>query len=188
MPLTFSDQDQKILLSIAKTSIEHGLQTGTPLSVAPSEYPQALREILSSFVTLHLKKQLRGCIGALEARESLVVDVAKHAFAAAFHDPRFPSLNQNEFASIELEISILSPQQEIPCESEAQLLQQLRPGTDGLVIRDGVNTSTFLPSVWEQIPEPQAFLSQLKIKAGLLPTHWSANFKAYRYTTLSFNA
>jgi len=116
-----------------------------------------------------------------------VADVVKHAYAAAFHDPRFPPLSAEEFSTISIDISVLTPQQPIDFANEDELLSTLRPGVDGLTIKDGHHHSTFLPSVWKQIPDRGKFLQQLKLKAGLPSNYWSSSLKAYRYTTFNFS-
>lgn len=130
--------------------------------------------------------ELRGCIGSLEAYQSLVLDVNQNAFAAAFRDPRFPAVSSSEFEHLEIHISVLSPPEPMRVASEEDLLQQLRPGIDGLIIASRGRRATFLPSVWSQLAEPQQFLLHLKHKAGLPSDYWSEDMEAWRYTTLSF--
>ncbi|MCB1819855.1 MAG: AmmeMemoRadiSam system protein A, partial [Gammaproteobacteria bacterium] len=155
------------LLDVARRSIEHGLATGRPWSVSPSEYPPDLKAVRASFVTLQHAGQLRGCIGHLEAVQPLVVDVAENAFAAAFRDPRFRPLSAQEWPQIDLHLSILTPAEPMRFRDEADLIQQLQPGEDGLILQDGPYRGTFLPSVWESLPDPVDFLVHLKHKAGL---------------------
>lgn len=187
MTFSLSDENKNSLLALAQTSIEHGIKTGARLSIDHAHYPKELQAHLSTFVTLHLNGKLRGCIGGLQAQMPLVEDVAEHAYAAAFRDPRFPSLTEHESKNIDIEISVLSPQQAIACNNDDELLNKLQPHIDGLVIQDGIHHSTFLPSVWEHFTQPQEFLQQLKLKAGLPANHWSPTFQAFRYTTLSFH-
>jgi AmmeMemoRadiSam system protein A len=134
-------------------------------------------------VTLHLGKQLRGCIGSLQGYQPLIVDVAMNAFNAAFRDPRFLPMTESELPKISLDISVLSKSQPMHFSSEADLLSQLRPGIDGLIISDHGHRGTFLPSVWEQLPDPATFLSHLKTKAGLPTNYWSNTLTVQRYTT-----
>jgi AmmeMemoRadiSam system protein A len=156
------------------------------LLVTPSEYHRDLKAVRASFVTLHIHGRLRGCIGHLEAVQPVVVDVAENAFAAAFRDPRFSPLTEIEWPDVDLHLSLLTRPVPISFRDEADLLGQLRPGEDGLVLQDGPNRGTFLPSVWESLPEPATFLAHLKQKAGLAANHWSAHVEVYRYTTESF--
>ena len=173
------------LLRLARDSIAYGLSEGKPLPVRAEDYEQVLREVRASFVTLHLEGQLRGCIGALAARLPLVEDVAEHAFAAAFRDPRFPPLTEGELPQVDLHISILTPSEPMSIADEADLLRQLRPGVDGLIIAKGDKRATFLPSVWESLPDPAQFLAHLKIKAGIGEAENDESLKAWRYTTES---
>ena len=182
----YGPEARRTLLTLARDSIDHGLAHGTPLHPDAATLPTGLCEKRASFVTLHLDGRLRGCIGSLEARRALAEDVAENAFAAAFRDPRFPPLGRVEAPRLELEISVLSPAQPMRFTSEADLLGQLRPGVDGLILSDQGRRGTFLPSVWSQLPEPGDFLAHLKRKAGLPGGHWSATLEVARYTTESF--
>lgn len=174
------------LIEVARRSIEHGLAYGHPLQVSPSEYHRELKAVRASFVTLEIAGQLRGCIGHLEAVQPLVVDVAENAFAAAFRDPRFAPLTAAEWPRVSLHLSILSRPQPLEFSDEADLLRQIRPGEDGLILQDGPNRGTFLPSVWDSLPDPAEFLTHLKRKAGLAANHWSPRVEVWRYTTESF--
>ena len=181
-----SPEERRILLDVAAASIRHGLETGRPLPIRLEDYPESLREPGAAFVTLNIAGQLRGCIGSLEARRPLVEDVAENAFAAAFRDPRFPPLRPEEYPRLEYHISILNPPEPMTVTSEADLLQQLRPGVDGLVLIEGTRRATFLPSVWEQLPDPRQFLAHLKMKAGLPADYWSDSLRFERYTVEEF--
>jgi len=119
----------------------------------------------------------------LQATRSLVEDVANNAFAAAFNDPRFPALEKQELECLEIYISILSPSEPIYFSCEEDLLKQLRPGIDGLILETGSHRGTFLPTVWQSLPEPEKFLAHLKQKAGLPDDFWSDTLKIQRYTT-----
>jgi AmmeMemoRadiSam system protein A len=121
----------------------------------------------------------------LSACRPLVVDVAENAFAAAFEDPRFPPLSENELEDLDIHISVLSPPEAMTIKDEANLIAQLRPGVDGLIIEDGARRATFLPAVWEDLPDRMDFLSHLKRKAGMRPDHWSRTFRAFRYAAES---
>jgi len=173
------------LLRVALTSVIYGLKGGQPFKADPAKYPPALGLNVASFVTLKLGGQLRGCIGTVQAAKPVVIDVADNAFSAAFKDPRFKPLTEAELESLDIDISLLSPAAAMTIASEADLLAQLRPGIDGLIITDGQHRSLFLPSVWETLPKPTDFLGQLKLKAGMTADHWSDNFKAARFTTTS---
>jgi AmmeMemoRadiSam system protein A len=176
--------ERELLLTLARASIEKGLCGGEP-AVQARDYAAALRVPGASFVTLHVEDDLRGCIGSLTAREPLVVDVAKNAFGAAFRDPRFPVLTWREFRCLDIHLSLLNAPEPVACRSEEDLLAQLRPGVDGLVIEEDYRRGTFLPAVWEQLPEPREFLRHLKRKAGLPADYWSGSLRVSRYTVES---
>jgi AmmeMemoRadiSam system protein A len=187
------DQSERdALLALARDSIRHGLALGASLPVDLDAQPEALCAERAAFVTLHRKGRLRGCIGHLEAVQPLALEVAENAYAAAFRDPRFPPLTEAELDGLQIEISVLTPPQAIAFRSEADLLTQLQPGIDGLILSEndspGARRGTFLPSVWEQLPRRQDFLRHLKLKAGLSPDHWSDDMRAWRYRTESFGA
>lgn len=174
------------LLRLARQSIEQGARSGRPLIVIPSECHRDLKTLRASFVTLQKHGRLRGCIGHLEAVQPVVVDVVENAFAAAFRDPRFPPVEQSELTDIEIDISLLTPAEPMHFADEPELIDQLRPGEDGLILQDGPNRGTFLPSVWETLPDPTDFLTHLKIKAGLAANHWSDNIECFRYHSETF--
>ncbi len=184
---SLSAADRALLMRVARDSIRHGLETGRPLEVDPADYPQSLQVRRATFVTLNERGQLRGCIGHLEAVQPLVADVAENAFNAAFRDPRFPPLSPAEFDQLEIHISVLSPPEPLAFDSEEDLLAKIRPGVDGLILEDGVHRGTFLPAVWESLPDKRQFWANLKLKAGLPMDHWSDQLRVLRYTTESFS-
>ncbi|WP_428357046.1 AmmeMemoRadiSam system protein A [Methyloprofundus sp.] len=179
MSLTKSLQQQ--LLHVAKDSIAYGLQRGHALAINSEDYAPDIQAQRASFVTLEINQQLRGCIGMLEAMRPLVVDIAENAFAAAFKDPRFAPLTASEYPRLDIHISILSPAEAISFYSEEDLIRQLRPGTDGLIMQEGNKRGTFLPSVWASLTQPEEFLSELKLKSGLTSDYWSDTLKVLRY-------
>lgn len=180
------DRARQQLLQVARTSIRHELESGKAFEVRPEEYDPQLQRPGASFVTLNRGGELRGCIGSLEPVRPLVVDVCRNAHSAAFSDPRFPPLAAREFDDLDLSISVLGPAEELVFRDEADLIARLRPAVDGVVLREGARRGTFLPSVWESLPDPADFLAHLKQKAGLPPDYWSDTLRAYRYTTESF--
>ncbi|MCQ8116445.1 AmmeMemoRadiSam system protein A [Methylomonas rosea] len=184
--MSLTEPLRKQLLELARQSIVHGLQTGRPLPVNLADYPAELRQTRATFVTLERGGQLRGCIGMLEAVRPLAEDVTENAFAAAFRDRRFSPLTNEELADLDLHISVLSPAVALKFNSEADLIAQLRPGMDGIILQEGSRRGTFLPSVWEDLPNPKQFLQHLKQKAGLPAAYWSDTIRAYRYTTEMF--
>lgn len=184
--IKLSVEDQKTCLEVARKSIQQGLLSGEKPDVVTSEYSADLQQKAASFVTLHKNGMLRGCIGALEAYQPLINDVAEHAYAAAFQDPRFPPLGEDEVDLITIDISLIGTAEKINFSSEDDLLEQLRPGVDGLILEYGFNRGTFLPSVWEQLPDKKEFLNHLKAKAGLSPSWWDNAVNISRYETFSF--
>ncbi|MDP2903765.1 MAG: AmmeMemoRadiSam system protein A [Methylovulum sp.] len=172
---------QQRLLALAKNSIAHGLRTGRPLQITLADFPAELTEQRATFVTLQKHHQLRGCIGMLEAVRPLAEDIAQNAYAAAFKDPRFEPLQADELDKLEIHLSILTSPEPIVFTSENDLLGKLKPGIDGLIIEEGYRRGTFLPSVWESLPEPEQFLRHLKQKAGLPSNYWSETVRIYRY-------
>jgi AmmeMemoRadiSam system protein A len=167
------------LVALARAAIALRLGHDTP---APATDITALRDPGATFVTLMHAGKLRGCIGTLEAHRPLAEDVTANAVAAAFKDPRFEPLTRDEFADVEIEVSLLSAAEPLPVEDEAAVLAQLRPGIDGVIFEYGRHRSTFLPQVWEQLTDPAEFMAQLKYKAGLPPDFWSDEVRLARYT------
>ena len=184
--IKLTPEDQKVCLQIAHESIKHGLQKSSALHVITSDYSSDLQQNFASFVTLHKNGELRGCIGALQAYQPLINDIAEHAYSAAFQDPRFPALQDNEYEQLDIEISVLGKPELMIFESEEDLLQQIRANVDGLIIEYGYNRGTFLPSVWKQLPDKIEFLNHLKMKAGLSQQWWDNAAKISRYETFSF--
>lgn len=174
------------LLQIARSSIEHGIRYREPLPIDGASLSGALAEPRATFTTLRLEGELRGCCGTLEAERPLAADVAHSAFQAAFRDPRFAPLRQAEVAAVRLEVAVLSPPETLVVTDEEDLVDQLQPGIDGLVILAGGRRATFLPKVWESLPEPHKFLAALKLKCGLLEDDWSEHFEFQRYRTTTY--
>ena len=141
-----------------------------------------LQEQAACFVTLTRQGQLRGCIGTIEAHRSLLDDIKHNAKAAAFKDTRFSPLTSDEFDETEIEVSLLSPMQELAFSNEQEALVQLQSGVDGIVFEFGHYRSTFLPQVWEQLPDVDVFMQHLKQKAGLTPDFWADQVKLFQYT------
>lgn len=179
---SLSQEDRMALIEVARASISHGLLHRRALSVDPEAFSGAVFEPRACFVTLKIHGALRGCIGRLEPDGPLVCDVARNAYAAAFTDPRFDPLTELERPHVRIHISVLSPPAPMSFVDEADLLRQLRPGEDGLVLEAGRCRGTFLPAVWETLPRPEQFLSHLKLKAGLHPDAWPEDTRVLRYT------
>lgn len=184
--IKLTSDDRKTCLQVARNSIQYGLLNGEKRDVVTNDYSVDLQQIAASFVTLHKADKLRGCIGALEGYQPLINDVAEHAYAAAFQDPRFPALEEHEFDLLKIDISIIGAAEKILFNSEEDLLRQIRPGVDGLILEFGYRRGTFLPSVWEQLADKKEFLNHLKEKAGLPKNWWDNGVKISRYETFSF--
>jgi len=181
--MLLNKKNKQILLDLAYQSIQTGLDKGHPLSINLRDYPFELSQQRATFVTLEKNKQLRGCIGMLDAVLPLAEDICENAYSAAFKDLRFPKVEQEELADLDIHLSILSPSEEIIFTSEQDLITQIRPNVDGLILESGSRKGTFLPSVWQSIPTSGQFLQHLKQKAGLAKNFWSDQIKVYRYTT-----
>lgn len=177
-PRVIASHTGATLVGIAKAAIDRELGGGAR-SFADQDW---LRQPAATFVTLTRNGELRGCIGSLEAKRALRDDVNENALAAAFRDPRFKPLTAEEWADTWVEVSVLSALEPIALESEQAVLRSLRPGIDGLVLEFGRHRGTFLPQVWEQLAAPEAFLVNLKRKAGLPPDFWEPELKLSRYT------
>jgi AmmeMemoRadiSam system protein A len=165
------------LLRLARAAI--GEKLGQPAPADASH--EKLHEPGATFVTLTQRGQLRGCIGSLEAHRALLHDVRENALAAAFRDPRFSPLSVEEFEFTSVEVSLLTPAAPMAFRDEADFMAQLRPGVDGIVFQYGRHRSTFLPQVWESLPDSVQFMQQLKRKAGLPPNFWHETVSISRY-------
>jgi AmmeMemoRadiSam system protein A len=179
-------EERQRLLDLAGSAIEHAVRSDV-LVVEPGRYTQALQRPAATFVTLRREGELRGCIGGLTVKQALVLDVVENAAGAALRDPRFFPLNASELIGLHIHISVLSSLTPLAFDSETELLAQLRPGVDGLLLELGARRGTFLPSVWDTLPEPRDFLRELKRKAGLPHDYWSLELRISRYTTESFS-
>lgn len=165
-------EEKQILLRLAREAIQEALGDAPVSPLALETLPPRLQAKGAAFVTLTLDGQLRGCIGSLHAHRPLAEDVQRHAVDAAFDDPRFPPLTDLEFPHLRIEISVLSEPQPLHYTDPQDLLRKLRPGIDGVVLERGWNRATFLPQVWEQLPDPATFLGHLCQKAGLPTNAW----------------
>lgn len=186
-PSTFSRPEQKQLLTLARESIRHGLDHGSPIQVNSDDFVPGLAIPGAAFVTLEKQGDLRGCIGSVEAYRPLVEDVAENAWNAAFTDPRFSPLTSAEFQLLDIEISVLTKPEDMSFDSEEDLKHQLVPGRDGLIIRDGSQRGLFLPAVWDKLPDVDSFLSHLKKKAGLPRGYWSDSISCQRFYSFEFS-
>jgi len=164
--------EQKELLRAAREAIEYRVQGKNPPPIQKPSLTENLSEQGASFVTLTIRGQLRGCIGALEAYQPLIDDVREHAVAAAFEDPRFPPLGEDELSRIQIEVSRLTRPVPLEYTDADDLISKLRPNIDGVIIKDGLRRATFLPQVWEKLPDPSDFMDNLCYKMGAGHRHW----------------
>lgn len=171
----------QVLLPLARAAIAARFGRSVPRPSAGW-----LAEPGASFVTLTIAGRLRGCIGSLTAHRSLGDDIEANAVAAAFRDARFPPLAASELEAIRIEVSVLTEPEPLRAASRGEALAQLVPGTDGVIVNSGGRRATFLPQVWQQLPDPEEFLRALLRKAGLSPNHWDADTTLQRYGVASW--
>lgn len=164
--------EQQTLLHMAREAMESGVRGQKVPAPDHSLLTDHLRAPGASFVTLTIHGRLRGCIGALEAHQPLMEDVREHAIAAALEDPRFPPVREDELSRIHIEVSRLTRPIPLVYADAADLLSKLRPHVDGVILQDGFRRATFLPQVWEKIPDPADFLDQLCYKMGVRENTW----------------
>jgi AmmeMemoRadiSam system protein A len=165
--MSLSPDERSRLLKVARATLESRVRRGDIPAVDLSTVPENLARDGASFVTLTKGGQLRGCIGSLEARRPLILDVQENAISAALRDPRFPPVAPRELADVRVEVSVLSAPQPLDYRGADDLIAKLRPGIDGVVIERSWQRATFLPQVWEKLPDPHEFLAHLCMKAGL---------------------
>jgi AmmeMemoRadiSam system protein A len=188
--MSLATPERHELLALARASIDFTLSRGRAVrELMPFSAAQLLPALTvrrSSFVTLRRGEELRGCCGTLDAPRPLAEDVWRNAWAAAFNDYRFPPLTASEWPHMNVHLSLLTVPEPLDVATEEELLAELRPSIDGLILESDAGRATFLPVVWEQIPDPVQFVRQLKMKAGWSATYWSNRVRCSRYTTESF--
>jgi uncharacterized protein len=167
-----TDEEKQTLLRLAREALRQGVGEHRLPAIKVDDLTPTLRADGASFVTLTIGGQLRGCIGALEPYQPLAQDVREHAMAAALEDPRFPPVSRAEVDRIEIEISRLTLPRDLQYSDAEDLLKRLRPGIDGVIVRDGFRRATFLPQVWEKIPDKAEFMDNLCYKMGEAPDTW----------------
>jgi len=188
MPDQLTDGEKQTLLRLAREAMEHAVQGKKLPPVDDASITPHLREQGASFVTLTIDGDLRGCIGALEAYQPLVDDVREHAIAAALEDPRFLPVDQTELGRIRLEVSRLTAPHPLEYSNSADLISKLRPHVDGVILKSEFRRATFLPQVWEKIPDPQEFLDHLCAKMGAKPSLWrNTKLQVYVYQVEEFH-
>ncbi len=179
-------QARSRLLALARDSIGHGLATSLPIPVRGEDWPGALWVKRATFVTLTRGGRLRGCRGRIDAVQPLPQDVAVSAVETALDDPRFPPVTAAELPELGIAISILTPAEQVEVADMDALKASLRPHQDGLFVVAGSHRATFLPKVWEQLPDPADFIAALWEKAGLPPDAWPRGIRLERYAAIDF--
>jgi len=170
----FTQTDNQILLSLARETIERKSREDWLSDEERNRLSPSMREKRGGFVTIHKSGALRGCIGYILPIMELYRTVIDNAYNAAYGDPRFPPLNPDEYNEIDIEISILSVPEQLKYSGSDDLLDKLVPLVDGIIISKGGSSATFLPQVWEQLPDKKEFLQHLCMKAGLSPNEWQS--------------
>jgi len=178
---SYHPADRQAILRVAAMSALFAVEHDRALPLDVNIFSPRLREIKAAFVTLNRNGKLRGCIGSLTATKPLIHEVAHFAHAAAVKDPRFPRVTPQELPALDIHISVLTTPDQMNFSSMLDLIDQIRPNVDGLILEEGPHRGTFLPGVWSQIPEKPRFLEALKAKAGLPQGYWSPTLKVYRY-------
>jgi AmmeMemoRadiSam system protein A len=175
----FDEAQGRLLVRLARRTISERLGVKAADSAPDASAPNLQDDCFSlhcgTFVTLKIGGQLRGCIGNLSASESVLQSVRRNAINAAFHDPRFSPLTSDELGRTAIEVSILTEPRPLAYRDRQELIQKLRVNVDGVIIRKGNSSATFLPQVWEQLPEPADFLSYLCRKAGFSSDAWKSS-------------
>jgi AmmeMemoRadiSam system protein A len=179
----FDDVARALLVDVADAAIRRGLDGARPDPSSWSDLPSSLHRPYPVFVTVTVDGRLNGCIGTLDP-EPLAAAVSRLAWDAAFADPRLPALDRADYPRAAVKISVLSAPEPFDAPTEADLIASLRPGIDGLVIAAGGRRATFLPAVWETLPEPAAFVAHLERTAGIMA--WGRGIRAWRYTSVEF--
>jgi AmmeMemoRadiSam system protein A len=180
--------EQQTLLRLAREALEHAVREKKLPHVDEASLTPHLREQGASFVTLTIDGELRGCIGALEAYQPLVDDVREHAIAAALEDPRFHPVGEAELDRIKLEVSRLTAPRPLEYSNSQDLLTKLHPHVDGVILKSEYRRATFLPQVWEKIPDPEDFLDHLCAKMGAKSNLWrNTKLQVYVYQVEEFH-
>ena len=175
MTREISAAEKQILLKTARQAVEMTLKGEELPPLNREELPPNLLEPGACFVTLTKAGQLRGCVGSIEAVQPLIQDVRDRAVGAAFGDPRFPSVTAPELEDLEIEVSILTSPEPLFYDTPKDLVRKLRVGVDGVILKGQYRRATFLPQVWQNLPDPELFLARLCQKMGLAPDAWRVN-------------
>ena len=170
-----SRKEKEQLLSLARKTLKAAVRGRDLPEIDLAAWSPKLRKPGACFVTLEKNSQLRGCVGTLEPEKPLVISVQERALAAAFKDYRFPALREEELKQVSIEISYLTTPQVLDYDQPGELADKLRPGVDGVVISDGKRKATFLPQVWEKLPDREQFISRLCLKMGVNADYWRSH-------------
>jgi len=183
----YTQLEKQFLLELARRAIEFYFEKGRELEINESEIPSSrLKEERAVFVTLNQNNDLRGCIGCLEARLPLYQEVIDKAICAAFQDPRFLPLSKEELPKTQISISVLTIPKPLEFQDPQELLNKLTPEKDGVILKKGFNSATYLPKVWEELPDKELFLSSLCQKAGLESDAWKGKIEVSTYQSVDF--
>lgn len=181
-----SPTTRRWLLALARDTVRKALDDGRLHLPDDADVPVEASAPGAAFVTLRRDGRLLGCIGTMEPSRPLAVDVAAHAFDAAFRDPRLPAVTLDDWEHMDIEISVLGPLEVLDVHDRAGLVAALRPGTDGALLTSREGRGTFLPSVWHQVRSPEEFLDMLWRKAGLRARRWPSDLVVERYQVEEF--
>ena len=182
-----TDEQGKYLLSVARKTIQESLSGGKGVEKIDKNLSPIYKEKRGTFVTLTIGGNLRGCIGHIIAQETLIEGIKVNALNAAFRDPRFNPVGKNEWDRVKIEVSILTDPKPLSYSGAEDLLKKLRPGIDGVILKKGYRQATFLPQVWEQLPEKEDFLNHLCLKAGFDGNAWKkGDFEVSTYQVQAF--
>lgn len=176
MTKKLTSQEGQVLLKTARQAIENHLNGEISPPINFDDYTPGLIEKGACFITLTINGILRGCIGSMEASQPLIKDVRERAVGAAFQDPRFPGLKKNEYPDLKIEVSRLTSPEKLQYSTPDDLVDKLRPGIDGVILKHNSRRATFLPQVWEQLTDPELFLERLCMKMGLDPSAWKDHY------------
>ncbi len=183
----FTKKEKEFLLDLAQKSLFLFLTKKEILNIPPPAFLKKLLKKYGAFVTLKKQGNLRGCIGSLVGTKPLYKEVIENAIKAGFADPRFSPLTKQELKGLEIEISVLTPLKLLKTKNTLSLLKYLKQKKPGILFQDGPFQATFLPQVWQELPEPKDFLTHLSLKAGLSPDAWQdKTAKFYQYQVESF--
>lgn len=185
--IKLNDEDKASLLHFSERAVEHAVQYQKPLQIDLDRIAPRLCQLAATFVTLHSQGHLAGCIGSLKPTQTLIEGVLHNAHSAAFMDSRFEAIQQTQLPDLQIEISVLSNLIAVTADSEQMLIEQLNPREHGLVIEYEERRATFLPRVWDMLPEKAEFVARLKEKGGLPADFWSSKIQCYCYTAECFS-